>query len=51
MRFQGTLWIDETAQDVTLRSNTYKNFQVFSSGTQAPRDISFIGGSAGPVGG
>ena len=22
MRFQGTLWIDETAQDVTLRSNT-----------------------------
>ena len=48
MRFQGTLWIDATAQDVTLRSNTYKNFQVFSSGTQAPRDISFIGGSAGP---
>jgi hypothetical protein len=48
MRFQGTLWVDETAQDVTLRSNTYNNFQIFSSGTQAPRDISFIGGSAGP---
>jgi hypothetical protein len=49
MRFQRTLWVDETAQDVTLRSNTYRNFQVFSSGTQAPRDISFIGGSAGPA--
>jgi hypothetical protein len=43
------LWIDETAQDVTLRSNTYRSFQVFSSGAQAPRDISFIGGSAGPL--
>jgi hypothetical protein len=43
-----TVWIDETAQNVTLRGNTIKNFQVFSSGAQAPHNISFIGGSAGP---
>jgi hypothetical protein len=48
MQLSETVWIDETAQNVTLRGNTMKNFQVFSSGTQAPRNISFIGGSAGP---
>ena len=45
MRFTNTLFIDESAQDVTLRGNTLKKFQVFSSAAQAPRDISFIGGS------
>jgi hypothetical protein len=48
LQVQGTVTIDETAQNVTLRGSTMKNFQVFSSGSQAPRNISFIGGSAGP---
>ena len=48
MQLQDTLHIDATAQNVTVRGSAIKNFQVFSSGTQAPRNISFIGGSAGP---
>jgi hypothetical protein len=44
-----TLWVDASAQNDTLRNNTYKNFEVISSGTQAPTNISFIGGSAGPA--
>jgi hypothetical protein len=44
-----TLWVDATAQNDTLRNDTYKNFEVISSGTQAPTNISFIGGSAGPA--
>ena len=48
MQLQDTLHIDASAQNVTVRESAIKNFQVFSSGTQAPRNISFIGGSAGP---
>jgi hypothetical protein len=48
MQLMDTVTIDETAQNITLRGNTMKNFQVISSGTQAPHNISFIGGSAGP---
>ena len=44
-----TLWVDLSAQNDTLRNDTYKNFEVISSGTQAPSNISFIGGSAGPA--
>jgi hypothetical protein len=44
-----TLWVDASAQNDTLRSDTYKNFEVISEGTQAPSNISFIGGSAGPA--
>ncbi len=33
---------------MTFRNETLKNFQILSSGSQAPTDISFIGGSAGP---
>jgi thrombospondin type 3 repeat protein len=48
MRFAQTLNVDAAAQDVTLRDDTLKNFVVLSSGAQAPRDISFLGGSIGP---
>jgi hypothetical protein len=48
MRFSNSVHVDASAQDVTLRGNTLKNFQVFSDAAQAPRDISFIGGSIGP---
>jgi hypothetical protein len=48
MRFTNSVWVDSTAQDVTLRGDTLKNFQILSSGAEAPRDISFIGGSMGP---
>jgi hypothetical protein len=44
-----TLWVDASAQNDILRNDTYKNFDVISSGTQAPTNISFIGGSAGPA--
>jgi hypothetical protein len=44
-----TLWVDATAQNDILRNDTYKNFEVISSGTQAPSNISFVGGSAGPA--
>jgi hypothetical protein len=48
LRF-ATLWVDASAQNDTLRNDTYKTFDVISSGTQAPTNISFIGGSAGPA--
>jgi hypothetical protein len=44
-----TLWVEASAQNDILRNDTYKNFEVISSGTQAPTNISFIGGSAGPA--
>jgi hypothetical protein len=44
-----TLWVDASAQNDILRNDTYRNFDVISSGTQAPTNISFIGGSAGPA--
>ncbi len=48
MRFSSKLWIEASAADVTLRNNTLKNFDLYSSGTQSSHDISFIGGSIGP---
>lgn len=48
LRFAGKLWIESSAVDVTLRNNTLKNFDLYSSGTQSSREISFIGGSIGP---
>ena len=48
MRFTNSLFIDASAQDVTMRGNTLKKFELFSDAAQAPRDISFIGGSIGP---
>ena len=48
MRFTSKLWIESSAADVTMRSNTLKNFDLYSSGTQSSHDISFIGGSIGP---
>ena len=44
-----TLWVDASAQNDILRNDTYRNFDVISSGAQAPKNISFIGGSAGPA--
>ncbi|HST54961.1 MAG TPA: choice-of-anchor Q domain-containing protein [Solirubrobacteraceae bacterium] len=49
IKFASTFWVDETAANVTARNDTYKNFEVISSGTKAPTNISFIGGSAGPA--
>ncbi|HXR61901.1 MAG TPA: choice-of-anchor Q domain-containing protein, partial [Solirubrobacterales bacterium] len=48
LRFTSKLWIESSAADVTLRDNTLKNFDLYSSGTQSSREISFIGGSVGP---
>jgi hypothetical protein len=48
LQLQDTLHIDPTAQNLNLRGLNIKNFEIFSSGGQAPRNISFIGGSAGP---
>jgi hypothetical protein len=48
LQLQDTLQIDATAQNLTLRGLNIRNFQIFSNGAQAPRNISFIGGSAGP---
>jgi hypothetical protein len=42
------LWIEASAADVTMRNDTLKNFDLYSSGTQSSHDISFIGGSVGP---
>jgi hypothetical protein len=48
LRFTGKLWIESSAVDVTLRNDTLKNFDLYSSGSQSSREISFIGGSIGP---
>ena len=48
MHFTSKLWIEASAADVTMRDNTLKNFDLYSSGTQSSQDISFIGGSIGP---
>ncbi|HSS42858.1 MAG TPA: right-handed parallel beta-helix repeat-containing protein [Solirubrobacterales bacterium] len=48
MRFSAKLWIEASAADVTMRNDTLKNFDLYSSGTQSSHDISFIGGSVGP---
>jgi hypothetical protein len=49
MRFAAALTVDAGAQDLTLRDNTLKRFDIISSGARAPRDISLIGGSVGPA--
>ena len=49
LRFAGVLWIDAGAQDLTLRDNTLKAFDILSNGAEAPGDISLIGGSVGPA--
>ena len=43
-----TLSIGATARNVTVRDSTMPNFKIFSSGSQAPTNISIIGGSIGP---
>ena len=48
LRFSSKLWIEASAVDVTLRSDTLKNFDLYSNGKQSSEDISFIGGSIGP---
>jgi hypothetical protein len=49
LRFAAALTVDAGAQDLTLRDNTLKRFDIISSGARAPRDISLIGGSVGPA--
>src|SRR3954453_17003070 len=48
LRLSSKLWIEAGAADVTMRNNTLKNFDLYSSGSQSSHDISFIGGSVGP---
>ncbi|MCW3015830.1 MAG: hypothetical protein JWO02_2922, partial [Solirubrobacterales bacterium] len=48
MRFTAKLFVDATAEDVTVRDGDMKTFDLFSDAGQAPKDISFIGGDLGP---
>ena len=49
LAFQRRLWVDGTAEDLTVRDADLATFTVMSSGAQAPEDISFIGGSDRPL--
>ncbi len=48
-KFEKPLYFGESAEGDTARDNALHNFEIISSGTHAPRDISIIGGTAGPV--
>jgi hypothetical protein len=48
-KFERELYFGESAEGDTARDNALHNFEIISSGTHAPRDISIIGGTAGPV--
>jgi hypothetical protein len=47
--FERELWFGETAENVVARGNALHNFEIFSTGSKAPKNISIIGGTAGPV--
>jgi uncharacterized protein DUF1565 len=48
-KFEKPLYFGESAEGDTARDNALHNFEIISSGTHAPKDISIIGGTAGPV--
>ena len=47
--FEKELYFGETAENVVARNNALHNFEIVANGTKAPRGISIIGGTAGPV--
>jgi hypothetical protein len=47
--FERELYFGENAEGVVARGNTLHNFEIIANGSKAPRGISIIGGSAGPV--
>ncbi len=47
--FERELFFGESAENVVARGNALHNFEIVSSGSKAPRGISIIGGTAGPV--
>ncbi len=48
-KFERELYFGENAEADTARDNALHNFEIISSGTKAPKDISIVGGTAGPV--
>jgi hypothetical protein len=47
--FEHELYFGENAEGVVARGNTLHNFEIIANGAKAPKGISIIGGSAGPV--
>ncbi len=47
--FAKELYFGDNAEGDTARDNALHNFEIISSGTKAPKDISIVGGTAGPV--
>ncbi len=48
-KFEKPLYFGENAEGDTARNNALHNFEIVSSGSKAPKSISIIGGTAGPV--
>ncbi len=48
-KFEKELYFGENAEGDTSRDNALHNFEIISSGSKAPKSISIIGGTAGPV--
>ena len=47
--FERELYFGENAESDVARGNALHNFEIVANGTKAPRSISIIGGTAGPV--
>jgi hypothetical protein len=47
--FEKELYFGENAEGVVARNDALHNFEIIANGTKAPRSISIIGGTAGPV--
>ncbi len=48
-KFERELYFGENAEGDTSRDNALHNFEIISGGSKAPKSISIIGGTAGPV--
>ena len=48
-KFEKPLYFGENAEGDTARGNALHNFEIISGGSKAPKNISIIGGTAGPV--
>jgi hypothetical protein len=47
--FERELYFGENAEGDVARGNALHNFEIVANGTKAPKNISIIGGTAGPV--
>jgi hypothetical protein len=47
--FEHELYFGENAENVVARGNALHNFEIIANGSKAPKGISIIGGTAGPV--